>query len=75
MPRLKLAILKRLKSTTTSFPARARRRSIELFPLSFFYADPMGARPGLVIGYGALPEHDLEAGFEALCDVLAGVTA
>ena len=54
---------------------RARRRSIELFPLSFFYADPTGARPGLVIGYGALPEHDLEAGFEALCDVLAGVTA
>jgi GntR family transcriptional regulator/MocR family aminotransferase len=49
----------------------ARRCSIELFPLSFFYADPTGARPGLVIGYGALPEHDLDAGLEALCDLLA----
>jgi GntR family transcriptional regulator / MocR family aminotransferase len=51
---------------------RAAARSIELFPLSMFHHD--GERPdsdGVVLGYGALPEHDLDAGLKALGDLLA----
>src|SRR5215211_1216326 len=51
---------------------RAAARSIELFPLSMFHHDGERHDPdGVVLGYGALPEHDVEAGLKALGDVLA----
>jgi GntR family transcriptional regulator/MocR family aminotransferase len=51
--------------------------SIELFPVGPCYHAP-ASRPdhdGLVLGYAALPEHDVDAALEALGDVLAGSLA
>jgi GntR family transcriptional regulator/MocR family aminotransferase len=51
---------------------RAAARSIELFPLSQFHHDGEPSDPdGVVLGYGALPEYDVEAGLAALGDLLA----
>ena len=49
----------------------AARRAIELEPLLPYYARGEAARDGVVIGFGALPEHDFEAGLSALGDLLA----
>ena len=48
----------------------ARDHSIELFPVGASHHDGRPARDGLVIGYGALPEHAFEAGLAALGDFL-----
>jgi GntR family transcriptional regulator/MocR family aminotransferase len=51
--------------------AAARERSLAFLPLSAFAHDGRGERQGIVIGYGAPAEHELEAAFGALGDVLA----
>jgi GntR family transcriptional regulator / MocR family aminotransferase len=53
----------------------AARRSIELFPAGRFHhhGDPMP--DGIVLGYGALPDHAFEAGLRALGDLLAEALA
>jgi GntR family transcriptional regulator/MocR family aminotransferase len=51
--------------------ARARERSIELFPVAPYHHDGRAARDGLVAGYAALPEHAFDAGLTALGDLLA----
>ena len=51
--------------------ARAADRSIQLFPLGPHHHDGRPPRDGVVIGYGALPEHDLEPALRALGDLLA----
>ena len=48
----------------------AANRSIGLFPLDPHYRDGRAPRDGVVIGYGALPEHDFDAGLAALGDLL-----
>ncbi len=50
--------------------ARATERSIELFPVGQFHHEGAPARDGVVVGYGALPEHDFDAGLRALGDLL-----
>jgi GntR family transcriptional regulator / MocR family aminotransferase len=50
---------------------KARKRDIELFPVGRFHHHGPPARDGVVLGYGALPEHDFEAGLPALGDLLA----
>ena len=55
--------------------ARAAQRSIELFPLDRHHHDGRAARDGVVVGYGALPEHEVDAAFRALGDLLAGAGA
>lgn len=49
---------------------QAARRSIELWPVGPFSHGSPPRRDGIVLGYGALPEHDFEAGLRALGDVL-----
>ena len=51
----------------------AARRSIELHPLAPHYRDGTAPRDGIVIGYGALAEHEFEAGLAALGELLAAV--
>jgi GntR family transcriptional regulator / MocR family aminotransferase len=48
----------------------AARRSIGLHPLSATYAGGRAPRDGISLGYGALPEHDFEAGLGALAALL-----
>jgi GntR family transcriptional regulator / MocR family aminotransferase len=50
---------------------QALEREIELFPVGRFHHHGPPARDGVVLGYGALPEHDFEAGLNALGDLLA----
>ncbi len=50
---------------------KASKRGIELFPVGNFHHHGPPARDGVVLGYGALPEHDFEAGLKALGDLLA----
>jgi GntR family transcriptional regulator/MocR family aminotransferase len=50
---------------------QAGRRSIRLHPLAPGYAGGRAPRDGIVLGYGALPDHDFEAGLEALGALLA----
>jgi GntR family transcriptional regulator / MocR family aminotransferase len=50
---------------------RAAQRAIELFPVTPHHHDGRAARNAVVVGYGALPEHDFEAGVGALGDLLA----
>ena len=57
--------------TSGELIAEATRRSIELEPLAPHYASGDAPRDGIVIGFGALPEHDFEAGLNALGDLLA----
>jgi GntR family transcriptional regulator/MocR family aminotransferase len=49
----------------------AGRRSIELHSLAAGYLGGRAPRDGIVLGYGALPEHDFEAGLHALGELLA----
>lgn len=46
--------------------ARARDLSIGLVPLAEFHHDPTTDDTGMVVGYGALPEHDFEGALQAL---------
>jgi GntR family transcriptional regulator / MocR family aminotransferase len=57
--------------TSGELMQEASRRSIELEPLAPYYASGAAPRDGVVIGYGALPEHDFDAGLRALGDLLA----
>ena len=56
--------------TSAELIEEAARRSLELFPLDPHYACGRAPRDGIVIGYGALPEHDVPAGLAALGDLL-----
>jgi GntR family transcriptional regulator/MocR family aminotransferase len=49
----------------------AAGRSIALYPLASTYAGGSPPRDGIVLGYGALPEHEFEAGLSALGGLLA----
>jgi GntR family transcriptional regulator/MocR family aminotransferase len=49
----------------------ASKRGIELFPVGRFHHHGPPVRDGVVLGYGALPEHDFEAGLRALGDLLS----
>jgi GntR family transcriptional regulator / MocR family aminotransferase len=50
--------------------ARASERSIELFPVGAFHHHSRPVRDGIVLGYGALPEHGFDAGLRALGELL-----
>lgn len=50
--------------------ARASYHSIELFPVAPYSHDARQACDGVLVGYGALPEHAFEAGLDALGDLL-----
>jgi len=50
--------------------ALARERSVGMYPLGHFWQRRRRARQGLVVGYGAPPEHRFEAALAALGDVL-----
>ncbi len=50
---------------------RAAARSIELFPVGRFHHHGRPVPDGVVLGYGALPEHAFEAGLKALGELFA----
>jgi GntR family transcriptional regulator/MocR family aminotransferase len=50
---------------------QAGLRSIALHSLASGYADGHAPGDGIVLGYGALPEHDVAAGLKALGELLA----
>jgi GntR family transcriptional regulator / MocR family aminotransferase len=50
---------------------RAAGRSIELFPVGRFHHHGEPVPDGVVLGYGALPEHAFEAGLRALGELFA----
>jgi GntR family transcriptional regulator / MocR family aminotransferase len=54
---------------------RAARHSVGLWPVSGYHHDPATAPEGVVVGYGALAEHDFDAALRALGDVLATAAA
>ncbi|HET6172690.1 MAG TPA: PLP-dependent aminotransferase family protein [Gaiellales bacterium] len=56
--------------SASSLVDEAARRSIELHSLASAYAGGRAPREGIVLGYGALPEHDFEAGLSALGELL-----
>src|SRR4051794_2435064 len=56
--------------TSKELIAEADRRSLELYPLGPHYRSGRPPRDGVVIGYGALPEHDFDAGLHALGELL-----
>jgi GntR family transcriptional regulator/MocR family aminotransferase len=69
-----LGMLLELPEGGTSAPElieEAGRRSIELYPLAAAYEGGRAPRDGIVLGYGALPEHDFEAGLSALGELLS----
>jgi GntR family transcriptional regulator/MocR family aminotransferase len=49
----------------------AARRSIGLHPLAASYAGGKAPRDGIALGYGALPQHEVEAALDALGRLLA----
>ena len=49
----------------------AAARSIELFPVGRFHHHGEAVPDGIVLGYGALPEHAFEAGLRALGELFA----
>jgi GntR family transcriptional regulator / MocR family aminotransferase len=49
---------------------RAAARSIELFPVGRFHHHGEPVPDGIVLGYGALPEHAFQAGLKALGELL-----
>jgi GntR family transcriptional regulator/MocR family aminotransferase len=55
--------------------AEGARRSIELHALGPYFAGGDAPRDGIVLGFGALPEHDFEAALSALGDLLAATLA
>jgi GntR family transcriptional regulator/MocR family aminotransferase len=56
--------------TAAELAARAAEQSIELFPVGRHYQDGRARREAVLLGYAALPEHDFEAGLEALGNLL-----
>ena len=54
--------------------AAAAARSIELHDLAPHYRDGRAPRDGVLIGYGAIPEHDFGAALAALGEVLRATT-
>ena len=56
--------------TSAELIAEAEHRSLALYPLAPHYRSGRAPRDGIVIGYGALPEHDFEAGLSALGTLL-----
>jgi GntR family transcriptional regulator/MocR family aminotransferase len=61
--------------TSAELREEADRRSIALSPLGPHYRSGRAPRDGVVIGYGALPEHDFEAGLAALGALLEEMLA
>jgi GntR family transcriptional regulator/MocR family aminotransferase len=59
--------------TSAQLIDEAARRSIEIHPLGPHYRSGSAPCDGVVIGYGAIPEHDFEAGLGALGDLLAAL--
>ena len=59
--------------TSAQLLAEGARRSIDLYPLAPHYHAGRAPRDGVVIGYGALPEHDFDAGLRALGDLLTAM--
>jgi GntR family transcriptional regulator/MocR family aminotransferase len=59
--------------TSAQLIEEAARRSIDLHPLDPHYRNGRAPRDGVVIGYGAIPEHDFEAALSALGDLLAAL--
>jgi GntR family transcriptional regulator/MocR family aminotransferase len=59
--------------TSGELITEAAPRSLELFPLAPYYASADAVRDGVVVGFGALPEHDFEAGLSALGELLAAM--
>jgi GntR family transcriptional regulator/MocR family aminotransferase len=57
--------------TAAELVAAAAARSIELEPLGPYHAHGDAPSEGIVAGFGALPEHDFDAGLSALGDLLA----
>ena len=55
--------------------AEGARRSIELHALGPHYAGGGAPRDGIVLGFGALPEHDFDAALSALGELLAATFA
>ncbi|GAT70508.1 hypothetical protein HS048_02245 [Planomonospora sp. ID91781] len=51
--------------------SRAREAGIAVEPLSGYHAEPPG-RPGLVIGYGAIPPERIEPGLRRLAECFRG---
>jgi GntR family transcriptional regulator / MocR family aminotransferase len=60
--------------TAAQLVAEAADRSIELHALAPHYRDGDGPRDGVLIGYGAIPEHDFTAALSALGALLATTT-
>ncbi len=66
-----LLLLPRDGISAEELAALAAARSIELFPVGPYHHDGRPESHGVLVGYGALPEHAFEAGVDALGDVLA----
>ena len=65
-----LLLLPRDTVSGEELAARAGLESIELFPVGPCDVGRRTAPDGILVGYGALPEHDFEAGLDRLGDVL-----
>ena len=52
--------------------ARAGERGVGVYARGWFTADPGGARPGLVLGYGTVPPEQAAWGVRVLGAVVAG---
>jgi DNA-binding transcriptional MocR family regulator len=52
--------------------ARAAEREVGVYPCRWFTADPGGARPGLVLGYGTVTPEQAAWGMRVLGEVVAG---
>lgn len=51
----------------------ARRKGVLTRALSRYYVNPEARRPGLLLGYACVPEHDIARKFEVLLESLAEV--
>jgi GntR family transcriptional regulator/MocR family aminotransferase len=51
--------------------AAAARRSIRVYGLRAYRARPLAAQPGLVVGYGGLPESSIREAVRQLTEALA----
>jgi GntR family transcriptional regulator/MocR family aminotransferase len=66
-----LLVLPEGSLTADELAAAAARRSIELFPVGRYHHDGRAEPDGVLVGYGALPEHAFDAGLDALGKLLA----
>lgn len=53
--------------------ARARERGVVVRPLSLYYANPRRARPGLMLGYACVPNHEIAPAFDRLAPCIEEV--